>query len=115
MRFQDIYDLMDPKELGQRIRQARERLGLSQDDFAELIERDQRAVSEYEHGKRRISVTELPKFAEALDVPLLYFFEGQINLNDLDRELLEYFHQLPSVKSMQSAIQIVRVLIDATS
>ena len=111
MRFQDN-QVMEPKELGQRIRQARERLGISQDDFAVLIERDQRAVSEYEHGKRRISVTDLPKFADALQVPLLYFFEGQLNPNDLDRELLEYFHQLPSIKSKQSAIQIVRILTE---
>lgn len=104
---------MDQKELGKRIREAREKVGLSQDEFAVLIGRDQRAVSEYETGKRRIAVTDLPKFAEALQVSTLYFFEGPMNLYELDHELLAYFHQLPSLKAKRSAIQLVRTLLDA--
>jgi transcriptional regulator with XRE-family HTH domain len=100
---------LDPKLLGQRMRQARERLGLSQDDFAALISRDQRAVSEYENGKRRITVTELPTIAKVLKVPLLYFFEGEVEVNDLDRVLLEAFHQLPNDVAQSSAIEILRL------
>jgi transcriptional regulator with XRE-family HTH domain len=112
MRFQDI-PLVNPKELGHRIREARERRGLSQEDFAARISRDQRAVSEYEHGKRRISVTELPVFAQVLDVPLLYFFEGETSPQDLDREILQYFNGLPSSKAKQSAIQLIRIFSEA--
>lgn len=103
---------MDPKALGKRIRAARENQGLSQDDFALLIERDQRAVSEYENGKRRITVTELPKFAEALHVSILYFFDEDESHSDLDLELLDYFHRLPTLKARLAAIQIMRVLLD---
>lgn len=104
---------MDAKLLGLRIRQARERKGLSQDEFAARISRDQRAVSEYENGKRRIAVTELPTFARVLDVPLLYFFEGEIEITDLDRLMLDTFHQLPTEKAQHSAIEIVRVFSEA--
>ena len=55
--------------LGQRIRTAREAQGLSQEEFAARISRDQRAVSEYENGKRKITVTDLPRLAEVLGVP----------------------------------------------
>ncbi len=112
MRFQDI-DELDARLLGRRIRRARERQGLSQEQFAALISRDQRAVSEYEHGKRRISVTELPNFARALNVPLLYFFEDDLAETDLDRELLDEFRRLPDERSKKSAIGIVRIFSDA--
>ncbi len=98
------------KSLGQRIRQAREQHGLSQEEFADLISRDQRAVSEYENGKRKITVTELPRFAEALAMPLAYFYEEAIALDDLDHTLLQAFHQLPDDGARQEAIDMMRLL-----
>ena len=65
---------MDPKILGERIREARERAGISQEDLAVAVGKDQRAISEYENGKRKLSVTDLPMFARTLRVPLLYFY-----------------------------------------
>ena len=104
---------MDPKTLGLRIRQAREQRGLSQEELAALIKRDQRAVSEYEHGKRRISVTDLPRVAQALDVPILYFFEGDVTATDQDRMVLDAFHRITSLQDRQSAIQILLTFGDA--
>lgn len=101
---------MNPKLFGTRIRQAREQLGLSQEDLATLVARDQRAISEYENGKRRLSATDVPAFAKALDVPILYFYEGEARLHDFDRAVLEEFHRLPTPEAMQTAIQIVRLL-----
>ena len=43
---------------GARIRQAREMRGISQDELAALIHKDQRAISEYETGKRRLAAVE---------------------------------------------------------
>jgi transcriptional regulator with XRE-family HTH domain len=103
---------LDSKLLGSRIRQARERLGLSQEDFAALASRDQGAISEYENGKRRISATDLPTFAEILNVPLLYFFEGEIDLDDLDHALVKEFHRLPTSEAKQVVIEITRLLSD---
>jgi len=59
-------------ELGQRIRQARERISMSQEKFAEAIERDQKAISEYETGKRKIAAIEMPHIAAVLGVPISY-------------------------------------------
>jgi len=96
--------------LGQRIRGAREQRGLSQEEFAALIGRDQRAVSEYENGKRRIAVTDLPKFADALGMPLAYFYEEGIDADDFDQALLREFHQLPNEAAKQDAIDLMRLL-----
>lgn len=104
---------MDARELGDRIRVARERLGLSQTELARLISKDQRAVSEYEHGERRIYVTDLPTFSEALEVPLLYFFEGTISPEDLEHSILAEFRQLPNQQAQEDAIELLKVFREA--
>jgi transcriptional regulator with XRE-family HTH domain len=109
MRFEDS-DLLDPVLLGMRIREARERLGLPQGELADLVSKDQRAISEYENGKRKLAAVDLPAFAEALDVPITYFYEGERSLQDLDRILLRTFNNLSSLKTKQIAIEIVRIL-----
>lgn len=102
---------MDLQRLGNRIRQAREQLGLSQEAFAARVSKTQTAVSEYENGNRRISITEIPKFAEVLQVPIMYFFEDNLNPTDRDFAVLEVFHKL-SPASQQDAIRILHILID---
>lgn len=101
--------VLNQEALGQRIRQARERKGLSQEEFAARISKDQRAVSEYEHGKRRIAVTDLPTIAQVLDVPILYFFEDDLTPYDLDNEILKQFHSLPGEHAQKAAIDLMRV------
>jgi repressor LexA len=98
-----------PEDLGKRIRQAREQKGLSQEELAAHVSRDQRAISEYENGKRRLSVTDLPTFASVLDVPLMYFFADEITTQDLNYLLLEEFNHLPSPELQQYAIELLRV------
>ncbi len=100
-------------EIGQRIQQARERLGKSQRDFAEAVGKDQKAIYEYETGKRKVSAVELASFARALGVPVSYFYEGDFKVDDLDQVLLQEFHSLPTDKDKQAAIQSVQLLSDA--
>jgi transcriptional regulator with XRE-family HTH domain len=102
--------LMDKKLLGERIRLARDRKGLSQEHLANLVEKDQRGISEIEAGNRKLSVTDLPKFAKALDVPILYFFEGEISKDDLDIAMLRVFAQIEHEEVKRSAIDIVHIL-----
>jgi transcriptional regulator with XRE-family HTH domain len=105
--------IVDIKRLGQRIRQARERQGLSQEEFAVRIARDQRAVSQYENGVRKIAVTDLTKFAEALSVPLSYFYEEEALENELDNLLLHEFHKIPSSEAKSIVIEMVRLFSKA--
>ena len=105
--------VVDLQAIGQYLREARERMGFSQADFAALVGKDQTAISEYENGRRKMTVTDLPAFAEVLGVSINYFFEGEITQNDLDRILLREFHQLPTSEAKQSAIEILRVFSEA--
>jgi transcriptional regulator with XRE-family HTH domain len=100
---------LDQHWFGLRIRQARERKGLSQDEFAAAVAKDQRAISEYENGKRKLAATDLPLFATILEVPLLYFFEPEASADDLDAALLNYFHRLPTEDAQRAAVDILRI------
>ena len=102
---------LDTKIFGQRLRLARERLGLSQEELASKLERDQRAISEYEHGKRKITAVELPLFAKELNVPILYFYEGEMSKSDLDHIILAEFHRLPETTQLD-AIEVMRSLVN---
>jgi len=103
---------VNQEELGSRIRRARKRIGMSQETLANAVDRDQKAVSEYENGKRKLPATELPILARVLGVPVSYFFEGEFIIDDLDQLLLQEFHSLPTEEDKNTAIQAVRLLSD---
>lgn len=105
---------MTPEQLGKRIRQAREELGISQEELAVRISRDQRSVSEYESGKRRIFAHDLPAIAQALNVPLIYLFEDSLSVDDLDNVLLGEFHRLDE-DARKTLIEMARLLSNLVS
>ena len=111
MRFRGVQ--LNPKLLGARIREARERLGLSQDQLAELVSKDQAAISAYENGKRKLAAVDLPSFANVLQMPLLYFFEGDVSPDDLDRAALQELHKLPTLEARRSLVEVIRILGEA--
>ncbi len=98
-------------QLGQRIRTARERIGLSQEVLAEVVKRDQKAISEYENGKRKLPAIELPIYAYALGVPVSYFFDDDFGMDDLDQLLLQEFHLLVSQDDKEAAIRALRLIV----
>ena len=67
--------------LGERIRELRKSRGLTQDQFAEMIEVEQKHVSRIELGKSFPTIERLEKIASALQVPLRDIFDF-IHLED---------------------------------
>jgi transcriptional regulator with XRE-family HTH domain len=63
----------EPVELGKRLREAREYLGLSQEQVADYLRIPRPSVSTIEAGKRRISFLELKRLADLYRRPLSYF------------------------------------------
>jgi transcriptional regulator with XRE-family HTH domain len=111
MQFLDIRRV-EQAQLGQRIRAARENAGLSQEEFAEAVRKDQRAISEYENGKRKIPATDLATFAHVLGVRITYFYEQDTTADDLDQLVLHQFHTLPTPEAKHAAIQVLRLFSD---
>ena len=61
-------------KLGQRIRELRLKLELSQEKFALKIGMDRTYFSSVESGKRNISIVNLEKIAKGLDISLSELF-----------------------------------------
>lgn len=67
---------MITKDLGNRIRELRQKTGLSQEKFALKIEMDRTYFASVEAGKRNIAIVNIKKIADGLGVSLCELFEG---------------------------------------
>lgn len=63
-------------ELGNKIRELRSKTGLSQEKFAQKIGMDRTYFASVELGKRNISIVNIEKIANGLDVSLSKLFEN---------------------------------------
>lgn len=63
------------EEIGARIREVREKLGMTQADLGRLLTRTRThaAISDIERGKTRLDIEELSEIAQILTKPLSYF------------------------------------------
>jgi transcriptional regulator with XRE-family HTH domain len=103
--------------MGERIRQAREDLGLSQAELAKKIFRRRATVSDIENGKSEVGTITLSRLSSVLNKPISYFFpEFAIrehkpeSISQLSKELLIYFDSLYDENLKQTAIKIIRSL-----
>jgi transcriptional regulator with XRE-family HTH domain len=62
--------------VGQRVRQRRWTLGLTQTQLGELVGIKFQQIQKYETGSNRVSASRLWDIAAMLEVPVAYFFEG---------------------------------------
>jgi transcriptional regulator with XRE-family HTH domain len=69
-----MHAIRDSKFIGQRIRQLRERAGLSQNEVGALLDVSYQQVQKYERGINSVSVEKLQRLAQALRVPMSAFF-----------------------------------------
>ena len=66
---------MDIKILvGKRVKELRNRLGISQEELADIAELDRTYITSVECGKRNISIVNIEKLSKALQVSLTEFF-----------------------------------------
>ncbi|AEF94459.1 helix-turn-helix domain protein [Desulfotomaculum nigrificans CO-1-SRB] len=68
---------IDNKTIGQRIREEREKLGLSREEFAEIIGLSNYYVGQLERGERQMSLPVLVKIVNCLHVSLDYLIFGK--------------------------------------
>ena len=95
-------------QIGQRIKQARLALNLSQQDIGDQLFKTGAAIGYIERGKRGVSVEDLALFAEILNVPITYFFDEKISeeqqLQDTLRTLQKHIIKLNQTIGKQAKI-----------
>ena len=64
------------KDIGLRIKELRIRLGVSQQELSYRCDLDRTYITSVENGKRNISIVNLEKTAQALEVTIKEFFNN---------------------------------------
>ena len=67
---------MITKDLGERIKELRNQIGISQEKFALRIEMDRTYFASVEAGRRNISICNIKKIADGLGISLSELFKG---------------------------------------
>lgn len=108
------------RHIGKRIREQRENMGMTQSQLAQAITVSYQQIHKYEHGSNRISAGKLWLIAEALHVPVQYFFEGvggQVTVLEADKEnricleLARNFRQISNERHQEALLCLARVLV----
>ena len=89
--------------VGGRLKQIRGLRGLSQTNLADSVGLTFQQIQKYENGANRISASRLWEFAERLNVPISFFYDGLDDSRDnieleVDRMALELVRALQSIK-----------------
>lgn len=79
------------KIMGTLLRHARVTAGRSQAELAAALHISRYRYAQYEHGKQEISLPQLELVADLCGVPLGYFFDDEIEVQD---EALEISHEV---------------------
>ncbi len=74
--------------VGKRVRHRRWLIGMTQQQLAQQVGIKFQQIQKYETGANRISASRLWDIAEALDVPVAFFFEGleETQKSDADKK-----------------------------
>ena len=106
------------KHVGQRIRDRRVMLGLSQQQMADMIGVTYQQAHKYERGINRISAGRLFEIARVLNVPIAFFYDGLDGVEDENSsqrqrmclELARNFASISNHKHQEALSQLARAL-----
>ncbi len=111
--------------VGKRVRQRRWMIGMTQQRLADKVGIKFQQIQKYETGANRVSASRLWDMAEAMEVPVSFFFEGLASkhaagdaamgdvLADKEAaELLRFYYVIPEDQRRQ-IYELARVLSDA--
>jgi transcriptional regulator with XRE-family HTH domain len=97
------------KEIGFRLRQLREKAGISQEMLAELVGVSKGQLQKYEYGKNMMNTEKLQLAAVALSVPVQEFFIERGDVLPLavsEKLLLDSYRAIPDKHVQESILTI---------
>jgi transcriptional regulator with XRE-family HTH domain len=109
--------------VGQRLRQGRRELGLTQDGLAALLGVTFQQIQKYEAGHSRLSAGRLLEIAQALGRPVSWFYESfeiaempegtrgrDLQAHDLKRDARRLVEEIGDLESLQAAVRVLDAL-----
>jgi transcriptional regulator with XRE-family HTH domain len=99
---------LDRQALGNRLREAREYLELSQDEVARVLNVPRTAISLMEAGQRKVEAIELKKLAEIYEQPISFFTNGPDNTAPVISETVKHLARTAAKLSDQDREELLR-------
>lgn len=99
---------MDYKKLGQRIREERLKLNLTQAQLAEAIDISDTYMGAIERGERSLTLDTLVRLVNRLGVTVDYLLSDSVS--DSDSNIIEQFRQIVDYQPMERKQMAVNVL-----
>ncbi|MFH1015081.1 MAG: helix-turn-helix transcriptional regulator [Nitrospirota bacterium] len=111
--------LKTSRAIGEKIKGRRRELGISQESLAEILGVTYQQVQRYENGTNKLNVENIQTVADALTVPVSYFFEPEktsmivekpaFYLSANENKLLRHFRKIKNSASKKTVIQVARI------
>lgn len=100
-------------DIGRRIKDEREKAGLTQEELAEKIYKTRVVVSDMERGRTQISAVDLMDIAYNLEKPIRVFYPVYVpTADDLEDYEAEIVHYLRKIGDHARARKVAGLLID---
>lgn len=109
--------------VGQRLRQGRRELGLTQEGLAALLGVTFQQIQKYEAGHSRLSAGRLLEIAQALGRPIAWFYEPfeiaenpensrgrDLQEHDLKRDARRLVEEIGDIESLQAVVRVLEAL-----
>ena len=100
------------KIVGQRIRNYRTQLGLSQEKLAELAGCHPTYIGQLERGEKNATLESIDKVANSLNISLSKLFENLGGVNVPERGIPLECYEFLLTKSQEEQEQILKILIE---
>lgn len=100
------------KLVGQRIRNYRIQLGLSQEKVAELSGCHPTYIGQVERGEKNATLESISKISSALDISLSKLFEKIDGKTDSGKDIASTCYDLLLTKSKSEQEQIYRIILE---
>lgn len=100
------------KTIGMRIKECRRKLGMTQEELAEILFTKKNTISMYENGKIDIKVSILQDIAKALNTTAGYLLDGEEKA--VSPEVMQVAMMLQEMKSAElreAAMEQVKILV----
>ena len=103
---------LSSEEIGFRLKQLRQRAGISQEKLAELVGVSTYQLQKYESGQNMMNTEKLQLLAGSLSVPVQEFFVDTVDVLPLavsERLLLDAYRAIPDREIQNSLLKIATI------
>ena len=115
------YRSLDQREMGRRIRDRREALGLSREDLSELLDVSAQFIADVEYGNKGLSIKRLYLLSQVLNVTTDYILAGSLYSFETDGEATRFREEIMELiykcdaKQLKGIREITEIYVDGVS